>query len=183
MQSSQRRHILVCCPRCPQSHLRCSTGFQIARTLARNAHLKLGGDESRAGVVMFAESMCNEFIAERESYSISESLLDARRKHVKTYLRRFQPPPKTLYNLKLKELHENMYNKMGAEQRFNNGQLACFDDKTLAETWVACTVFIDALYRDIDYNDAEQMAMLACGSHTTLQASAVLLGYPHRVFP
>eukprot|EP00965_Chrysotila_dentata_P175010 5777406-Pleurochrysis_carterae.AAC.1 len=71
--------------------------FHIARTLARNAHLKLGGDESRAGVVMFAESMCNEFIAGRESYPIPESLLDAKRKHVKMYLRRFQPFPRTLY--------------------------------------------------------------------------------------
>eukprot|EP00965_Chrysotila_dentata_P258604 6213284-Pleurochrysis_carterae.AAC.1 len=72
---------------------------------------------------------------------------------------------------------------MSAEQRPNNGQSACFDDKTLAETWMTCTVFIDALYRDIDYIDAEQMPMLAYGSYTTLQASAVLLGCPqHRVF-
>eukprot|EP00965_Chrysotila_dentata_P112766 3726027-Pleurochrysis_carterae.AAC.1 len=57
--------------------------FEIARTLARNAHLKNGGDESRAEVVTFAESMCNEFIAERDSYSIPEDLLESRRKHVK----------------------------------------------------------------------------------------------------
>eukprot|EP00965_Chrysotila_dentata_P010958 356715-Pleurochrysis_carterae.AAC.1 len=57
--------------------------FQILRTLARNAHLKLGGDESRAGVVTFAESMCNEFIAERDSYPVPEDLLETRCKHVK----------------------------------------------------------------------------------------------------
>eukprot|EP00965_Chrysotila_dentata_P011184 363738-Pleurochrysis_carterae.AAC.1 len=45
-----------------------------------------------------------------------------------------------------------------------------------------CIIFIDALYRDIDYNDAEQMPMLAYGGNTTLQASAVLLGCPYRVF-
>eukprot|EP00965_Chrysotila_dentata_P061350 2032491-Pleurochrysis_carterae.AAC.1 len=56
--------------------------FQIARTLARNAHFKLGaGDESRAGVVAFAESMCNEFIAKRDSYPIPEDLLETRCKH------------------------------------------------------------------------------------------------------
>eukprot|EP00965_Chrysotila_dentata_P262600 6214620-Pleurochrysis_carterae.AAC.1 len=98
------------------------------------------------------------------------------------YLRRFQPLPKTLYNPKFKELYEEMYNNMVAEQRLNNGQLACFDDKTLAETWVTCAVLIDALYGDIDYNDAEQMPMLAYCGYTTLQASAVLPGCPHRVF-
>eukprot|EP00965_Chrysotila_dentata_P012333 405499-Pleurochrysis_carterae.AAC.1 len=118
--------------------------FRIARSLARNAHLKLGGNESRARVVTFAESMCNEFIAERVSYSIPESLLETRRKHVKMYLRRFQPFPKTLYNPKLKEMYEDMYNKMVAEQRLNNRQLACFDESTLADTWVTCTVCIEA---------------------------------------
>eukprot|EP00965_Chrysotila_dentata_P070923 2343891-Pleurochrysis_carterae.AAC.1 len=60
---------------------------------------------------------------------------------------------------------------MDAEQ-LNNGQLACFDNKTLALTWATCTVFIDALYRDIDCNDAKKMPMLAYGGYTTLQASA-----------
>eukprot|EP00965_Chrysotila_dentata_P184525 6091460-Pleurochrysis_carterae.AAC.1 len=75
-----------------------------------------------------------KFIAERESYSISESLLETRNKDIKTCLRRFQPPPRTLYNPELKESYEEMYNKMVPEQHLNNGQLACFDDKTLAET-------------------------------------------------
>eukprot|EP00965_Chrysotila_dentata_P077468 2557320-Pleurochrysis_carterae.AAC.1 len=88
--------------------------------------------------------MCNEFIAERESYPIPEDLLESRRKHVKMYLKRSQLLPKTLYNPKLKALYEDMYDKMVAEQRLNNGQLACFNDKTLAETWATCTVFIDA---------------------------------------
>eukprot|EP00965_Chrysotila_dentata_P183296 6052813-Pleurochrysis_carterae.AAC.1 len=61
---------------------------------------------------------------------------------------------------------------MVAEQGLNNGQLACFNDKTLADTWATCTVFIDVLYRDIDYNDAEKMPMLAYGGYTTSQASA-----------
>eukprot|EP00965_Chrysotila_dentata_P044727 1486921-Pleurochrysis_carterae.AAC.1 len=65
-----------------------------------------------------------------------------------------------------------MYNNMVAEQRRNNGQFAHFDDTTLAETWVTCTIFIDALYVDIDFNDAEQMPMLAYGGYTTLHASA-----------
>eukprot|EP00965_Chrysotila_dentata_P028678 953187-Pleurochrysis_carterae.AAC.1 len=68
---------------------------------------------------------------------------------------------------------------MVAEQLLNNGQLACFDDKSLAETWVTRTVFIDALYRDIDCDDAEQMPILAYGGYMTLQASAVHLGCPH----
>eukprot|EP00965_Chrysotila_dentata_P010166 330631-Pleurochrysis_carterae.AAC.1 len=38
-----------------------------------------------------------------------------------------------------------MYNMVVAEQRLNNGQLARFDDKAVAETWVTCTVFIDDL--------------------------------------
>eukprot|EP00965_Chrysotila_dentata_P132374 4377505-Pleurochrysis_carterae.AAC.2 len=42
------------------------------------------GDETHARVVRLAEFMCNEFIAERESYPpIPESLLETRRKHVK----------------------------------------------------------------------------------------------------
>eukprot|EP00965_Chrysotila_dentata_P092081 3040163-Pleurochrysis_carterae.AAC.1 len=47
--------------------------------------------------------------------------------------------------------------------------------------WATCTVFIDALYCDIDYNDAKQMPMLAYGGCTTWQASTVLFGCPHRV--
>eukprot|EP00965_Chrysotila_dentata_P186160 6146800-Pleurochrysis_carterae.AAC.1 len=61
---------------------------------------------------------------------------------------------------------------MVAEQGLNNGQSACFDAKTLARTWATCTVSIDALYRDIDCNDAEKMPMLAYGGYTTVQASA-----------
>eukprot|EP00965_Chrysotila_dentata_P121632 4020812-Pleurochrysis_carterae.AAC.1 len=50
-RSALQRHILVCCPRCSRSPLRCSIGFKSHEPLARNAHLKLGGDESRAGGV------------------------------------------------------------------------------------------------------------------------------------
>eukprot|EP00965_Chrysotila_dentata_P219514 6191193-Pleurochrysis_carterae.AAC.2 len=130
MQSSHRfatTHLGLL-PEMPPKSSALQYRFQIARTLARNAHLTLAGDETRAGVVTFAESVCNEFIAERESYPMPKSLLDVRCKHVKMYLRRFQPLPKTLYNSKLKELYEEMYNKMVAEQHLNNGQWACFDD-------------------------------------------------------
>eukprot|EP00965_Chrysotila_dentata_P134600 4452198-Pleurochrysis_carterae.AAC.1 len=124
MQSSQRfatTHLGLL-PEMPHKSSALQYRFQIARTC--NAHLKLGGDESRAGAVTFAESVCNEFIAERHSCPIPESLFDARRKHVKMYLRRFQPLPKTLYNPELKKLYKEMYNKMVAEQRLYNGQLA-----------------------------------------------------------
>eukprot|EP00965_Chrysotila_dentata_P092179 3042971-Pleurochrysis_carterae.AAC.1 len=107
--------------------------------------------------------MCNEFIAERESYNIEETLLETRKKHIKTYLKRSQVLPRTLYNPKLKELYEEMYKNMVKVQDLNNGELACFNHKTLADTWATCTVFIDALYSDIDYNDAEKMPMLAYG--------------------
>eukprot|EP00965_Chrysotila_dentata_P116637 3855508-Pleurochrysis_carterae.AAC.1 len=60
--------------------------------------------------------MCSEFIAERDSYAIEETLLDTRRKHVKMYLRRSIGLPKTRYNPTLKELYEEMYNKMVAER-------------------------------------------------------------------
>eukprot|EP00965_Chrysotila_dentata_P137492 4547792-Pleurochrysis_carterae.AAC.1 len=76
------------------------------------------------------------------------------------YLRRFQPLPKTLYNPKLKEIYEELYHKTVAEQRLNNGQLVCFDDKTLAETWVACTVFIDALRHRLQRQGADAHASL-----------------------
>eukprot|EP00965_Chrysotila_dentata_P248626 6208441-Pleurochrysis_carterae.AAC.2 len=73
---------------------------------------------------------------------------------------------------------------MVAEQRRSNGHLACFDDKTLAETWVTCTVFIDALYRDIDYNDTEQMAHAGLRRLYDIASLCgdVLLGCPHGVF-
>eukprot|EP00965_Chrysotila_dentata_P094160 3112816-Pleurochrysis_carterae.AAC.1 len=53
MQSSQRfatRHLGLL-PEMPLKSSALQYRFQIARALARNAHLKLGGDESRAGVV------------------------------------------------------------------------------------------------------------------------------------
>eukprot|EP00965_Chrysotila_dentata_P079021 2605834-Pleurochrysis_carterae.AAC.1 len=86
MQSSQRfatAHLGLLLPEMPPKASALQYRFQIALILVRNAHLKLGGDESRAEVVTFAESMCNEFISEQESYPIPESLLDARRKHIK----------------------------------------------------------------------------------------------------
>eukprot|EP00965_Chrysotila_dentata_P102019 3367622-Pleurochrysis_carterae.AAC.1 len=69
MHSSQRfATTLVLLPEIPPKSSALQYRFQIAQTLARIAHLKLGGDEPRAGVVTFAESMCNEIIAKRKSY-------------------------------------------------------------------------------------------------------------------
>eukprot|EP00965_Chrysotila_dentata_P080626 2660395-Pleurochrysis_carterae.AAC.1 len=59
MQSSQHfatKHLGLL-PEMPPKSSALQYRFQIARTLARNGHLKLGGDESRAGMVT-SPSLC-----------------------------------------------------------------------------------------------------------------------------